>query len=210
MDEQTLIQSAQRGNLEAFNELVFLYQDFLFRIAVNILGDEDIAEDATQQAFLSAYRNLGSFRGGSLRSWLSRITVNACYDELRRTSRLKDVPLQVSDQDGVEIGPASWLADPGPSPEKQAERLDLVDAIQNSLRALPEHYRLAAQLVDLEGLSYEEASIVLGVPTGTIKSRLARARNFLRASLKSYPDLIPAAYTLDMPMAVNLVLQDFP
>jgi RNA polymerase sigma-70 factor (ECF subfamily) len=210
MDEQTLIQSARRGDLEAFNELVFLYQDFLFRIAVNILGDEDIAEDATQQAFLSAYRNLGSFRGGSLRSWLSRITVNACYDELRRTSRLKDVPLQVSDQDGVEIGPASWLSDPGPSPEKQAERLDLVDAIQNSLRALPEHYRLAAQLVDLEGLSYEEASIVLGVPTGTIKSRLARARNFLRASLKSYPDLIPAAYTLDMPMAVNLVLQDFP
>ena len=91
MDEQTLIHSAQRGDLEAFNQLVLLYQDFLFRVAMNILRDEDAAADATQQAFISAFRNLQTFRGDSLRSWLSRIVVNACYDELRRVSRCKNV-----------------------------------------------------------------------------------------------------------------------
>ena len=204
MDEQTLIHSAQRGDLEAFNELVLIYQDFLFRVALNILRDEDIAADATQQAFLSAFRNLRSFRGGSLRSWLSRITVNACYDELRRIARAKDVPLQVYDQDGEEMEPAAWLTDPEASPEEQAERSDLADAIQNSLDALPEHYRLVAQLVDVEGLSYEEVAAILDVPTGTVKSRLARARDALRTSLQRYPDLLPAAYIFDLPIAANM------
>jgi len=204
MDEQTLIRAAQRGDLEAFNQLVLSYQDFLFRVAMNILGDEDIAGDATQQAFLSAFRNLKMFRGGSLRSWLSRITVNACYDELRRIARNKDISLQVYDQDGEEMESASWLTDPGASPEEQAERSDLVDAIRKSLEALPEHYRLVAQLVDVEGLSYEEAADVLDLPTGTIKSRLARARDALRTSLQRYPELLPAAYTLDLPLAASI------
>jgi RNA polymerase sigma-70 factor (ECF subfamily) len=204
MDEQTLISAAQRGDLEAFNQLVLQYQDFLFRIAMNILGDEDTAGDATQQALLSAFRNLKTFRGGSLRSWLSRITVNACYDELRRNARAKDVPLQVYDQDGEELEPAAWLADPEPSPEEQVEQSDLVDAIRNSLEALPEHYRLVAQLVDVEGLSYEEAADVLNLPTGTIKSRLARARDALCASLQRYPDLLPAAYILDLSVAASI------
>jgi RNA polymerase sigma-70 factor (ECF subfamily) len=204
MDEQTLIRAAQCGDLEAFNELALLYQDFLFRVAMNILGDEDTAGDAVQQALLSAFRNLRSFRGGSLRSWLSRIAVNACYDELRRIARNKDVPLQAYDQEGEEMESASWLADPGPSPEEQAERSDLLDAIQSSLEALPEHYRLVAQLVDVEGLSYEEAADVLGLPTGTIKSRLARARDALRNALQRYPELIPTAYILDLPVAASI------
>jgi RNA polymerase sigma-70 factor (ECF subfamily) len=204
MDEQTLIRAAQRGDLEAFNQLVLLYQDFLFRVAMNILGAEDAAADATQQAFLSAFRNLRTFRGGSLRSWLSRITVNACYDELRRVSRSKDVPLQVYDQDGEELEPASWLTDPDPSPEEQAERSNLVDAIQSSLGALPEHYRLAVQLIDIEGLSYEETATTLGLPVGTVKSRLARARDALRTSLQRFPDLLPAAYIMDLPVAASI------
>ncbi|MBN1450317.1 MAG: sigma-70 family RNA polymerase sigma factor [Anaerolineales bacterium] len=204
MDEQTLIHSAQRGDLEAFNQLVLLYQGFLFRIALNILGDEDTAADATQQAFLSAFRNLRAFRGGSLRSWLSRIVVNACYDELRRISRAKNVPLQIYNEDDEEMEPTSWLADPNPSPEARAETNELLDTIQVCLQALPEHYRLVVQLVDVEGLSYEETAAVLDIPTGTIKSRLARARNFLRTSLQRYPDLIPAAYILDLSVAANI------
>jgi RNA polymerase sigma-70 factor (ECF subfamily) len=200
MDEQTLIHSAQCGDLEAFNELVLLYQDFLFRVALNILGDEYAAADATQQAFLSAFRHLRTFRGGSLRSWLSRITVNACYDELRRIARTKDMPLQVYDQEGEEMEPFLRLADPEPSPEACAETNELLDAIQNCLQALPEHYRLVAQLVDVEGLSYEEAAFILDVPTGTVKSRLARARNALRSALQGYPDLLPATFVLDLPV----------
>ena len=204
MDEQTLIRAAQRGDLEAFNQLVMLYQDFLFRIAMNILGAEDAAGDATQQALLSAFRNLRTFRGGSLKSWLSRITVNSCYDELRRVSRSKDVPLQVYDQDGEEMESAAWLTDPDPSPEEQAERSNLVDAIQSSLGTLPEHYRLAVQLIDIEGLSYEETATALGLPVGTVKSRLARARDALRTSLQRFPDLLPAAYIMDLPVAASI------
>lgn len=204
MNEQTLIRAAQSGDLEAFNELVLHYQDFLFRIALNILRDEDAAADAAQQAFISAFRNLGSFRGGSLRSWLSRIVVNASYDGLRREARSRTVPLEVFDQDGEEMEPASWLADPGPSPEDQAETGDLVAAIQSSLEKLSEPYRLALQLVDVEGLSYEEAAAVLDVPKGTIKSRLARARDALRQALQRYPDLIPTAYVFELPVVANV------
>ena len=204
MDEQTLIRAAQRGDLEAFNQLVSLYQDFLFRVAINILGDEESAADITQQAFLSAFRNLRTFRGGSLRSWLSRITVNACYDELRRVSRTKNVPLQIYDEFGEEMESASWMIDPGLSPEEQVEQSDLVDAIQRSLGALPEHYRLVVQLIDVEGLSYEETAVALNLPLGTVKSRLARARDALRTSLQHYPDLLPAAYIFDLPVAASI------
>jgi RNA polymerase sigma-70 factor (ECF subfamily) len=183
---------------------VLLYQDFLFRVAMNILGDEDIAGDATQQAFLSAFRNLRSFRGGSLRSWLSRITVNASYDELRRLARSKDIPLQVYDEYGEEMEPSLWLADPQPSPEEQAELSELASTLQDSLQALPDHYRLVAQLIDVEGLSYEETAAALDLPVGTVKSRLARARDALRTSLQRYSELLPPAYILDLPMAVNV------
>jgi len=203
MNEQTLIRAAQRGDLEAFNQLVLLYQDFLFRVAINILHDEDLAADATQQGLISAFSNLRGFRGGSLRSWLTRIVVNASYDELRRISRSRNVPLEIYNQDNEEMEPASWLADPGPSPEAQAETSELQDALQASLEALPEHYRLVVQFIDVEGLSYEEAAQALDVPTGTIKSRLARARDALRKTLQRFPDLIPSAYLFDLPIAAN-------
>jgi RNA polymerase sigma-70 factor (ECF subfamily) len=201
MDEQTLIHAAQRGNLEAFNQLVLMYQDFLFRVAINILHDEDTAEDVTQQAFLSAFRSLGTFRGGSLRSWLCRILVNASYDELRRLSRAKILPLQEPNQDGEEMGPILWLADTDPSPEAQVETSEMLETIKTCLEALPKHYRLVVSLVDVDGFSYDEAAEALGVPVGTIKSRLARARDALRAGLQRYPDLLPDAYALDLPVA---------
>ena len=204
MDEQTLIYAAQHGDLEAFNELVLQYQDYLFRIALSILRDEDAAADATQQAFLSAFRNLSRFRGGYLRGWLSRIVANASYDELRRISRSKNLPLQVYNQDDEEMGPALHLADPAPSPEARAETNELLDTVRACLEALPGHYRLVAQLVDMEGLSYEEAAVALDVPTGTIKSRLARARSSLRTELQRHPDLLPTSYLFDCSLSANV------
>ena len=197
MDEQTLILAAQRGDLEAFNGLVLHYQDYLFRIALTILHDEDAAADAAQQALLSAFRNLRRFRGGSLRSWLCRIVANACYDELRRLSRSKNIPLQMNNEDGEEIGPALWLADPALSPEEQAETNDLLNAVRATLETLPRHYRLVTQLVDMEGLSYEEAAAALHIPKGTIKSRLARARNSLRLELQRRHGLLPSSEFID-------------
>ena len=198
MDEQTLIQAAQLGDLGAFNQLVLRYQDFLFHIALNILHDEDAAADVAQQAFLSAFRSLRTFRGGSLRSWLGRIVVNASYDDLRRYARERTLPLGIYNQYDEEIE-SLWLTDPNPSPESQAELGALLEVIQTSLQKLPEQYRLALLLVDVEGLSYEEAAATLNVPKGTIKSRLARARDLLRKFLQRYPDLVATAYIFNKP-----------
>jgi RNA polymerase sigma-70 factor (ECF subfamily) len=85
--EKTLIRGAQRGDLEAFNLLILRYQNLLFGIALRLLNDEDAAADAVQEALISAFRRFDTFRGDSLRSWLARVVVNACYDEIRKKRR---------------------------------------------------------------------------------------------------------------------------
>ena len=93
MDETALVQSAQKGDLDSFNTLILHYQDRVFNTALRILGDEDIAQDAAQEAFISAFRSISSFRGGSFKAWLLRTVTNACYDELRRQKRRPTTPL---------------------------------------------------------------------------------------------------------------------
>ncbi len=87
MDEQGLIQEAQQGDINAYNRLVLHYQGLVYNVAYRIMGEPQAAEDATQEAFISAYKALNRFRGGSFKSWLMRIATNACYDELRRRKR---------------------------------------------------------------------------------------------------------------------------
>ena len=127
MEERTLIESAQQGDLEAFNQLVLKYQDLLYRIATRILSDEDVAADAVQEAFLSAFRNLASFKGGEMRGWLARIAVNACYDQLRHQQRRPADSLTLMDDDGAEIDVNDWLADGSYSVEMQYECLEVKD-----------------------------------------------------------------------------------
>ena len=93
MDEQALVQQALKGELDAFNRLVLAYQDLAFNVAYRMLADEDLAADAVQNAFISAYRNLRSFRGGSFKAWVMRMVTNGCYDELRRQKRRPTTPL---------------------------------------------------------------------------------------------------------------------
>src|SRR5260370_25776001 len=100
MDESALIRDAQGGNLDAFNTIVLNYQDSLFNIALRILGDPERAADATQEAFLSAFRGITSYRGGSFRAWLIRTVTNACYDELRRQKRRPTTPLEPEREGG--------------------------------------------------------------------------------------------------------------
>src|SRR3990172_9000709 len=99
MDEAALIADARRGDVEAFNHLVLAHQSKAFNLAYRITGDGESAADATQEAFLSAYRSLRSYRGGSFRAWLLRIVTNACYDELRRRKRRPATSLQPLDGD---------------------------------------------------------------------------------------------------------------
>jgi RNA polymerase sigma factor (sigma-70 family) len=197
MDEMALVKYAQEGDLDAFNRLVLFYQDQAYNLAYRMLGDEDSAEDATQNAFIAAYRNLHTYRGGSFRAWLLRIATNTCYDELRRRKRRPVVPLEPENEEEEEIESPRWLADDGPSPEESAERAEVERAIQHCLEGLPEEFRSVAVLVDVQGLDYEEVSLAIGKPLGTIKSRLARARLKLRNCLQGFKELLPTAYRLD-------------
>jgi RNA polymerase sigma-70 factor (ECF subfamily) len=102
MDENALIQSAQKGDIDAFNRLVLAYQHQVYNLAYRIMSEEAAAADATQEAFISAYNHLHSFRGGSFKSWLLRIVTNACYDDLRRRKRRPATSLEdlMGDENG--------------------------------------------------------------------------------------------------------------
>lgn len=194
MDEAQLIAEARKGDLDSFNCLVVTYQDMVYGQAYRVMGDEDSAADATQEAFISAYKNLNSYRGGSFRAWLLRIVTNACYDELRRRKRRPVTSLEPLDDAGEEVESPAWIADTADTPEESLQRVELVEAIQHCLAGLPEDFRSVVSLVDLQGLDYAEAAQALGKPVGTVKSRLARARLRLRDCLRGFGELLPAAF----------------
>jgi len=197
MDEPALIRDAQAGGLEAFNTLVLAHQDSVFNTALRILGDEDQAADASQEAFISAFKNITSFRGGSFKAWLLRTVTNACYDELRRRKRRPTVPLEPESSEGEEMDTPRWLADPGLSPEQEAEANDVEHAIQHCLDNLPAEFRAVVVLADIQGLDYLEVAASVRVPVGTIKSRLARARLRLRDCLQGFAELLPPSFRLE-------------
>ena len=197
MDEISLIQSAQRGDLDSFNTLVLHYQDMVFNTALRILGDEDAASDASQEAFISAFRAINSYRGGSFKAWLLRTVTNACYDELRRQKRRPTTPLEPETDDGDEMDSPRWLADPSLTPNQQLEADELEHAIQHCLDSLPTDFRTVVVMADIEGLDYTEVAAAVRAPLGTIKSRLARARLRLRECLQEFAELLPAAFRLN-------------
>ncbi len=194
LDELSLIQSAQSGNLDAFNVLVDRYQSLLFRIALRMLGDEDDAADAAQLAWISAFRNLNTFRGGNFRTWLARVVVNTCYDEIRRRHRRHEQPLQTANSDGDEIETDCWLADPAPGVEEVIDSKEFEQQVDRCLQTLTPVYRTMLVLVDIEGMSYEEAAAAARVPMGTVRSRLARARLALRERLQASSAMLPSTY----------------
>jgi len=194
MDEIALIQAAQRGDLDSFNHLVLNYQDLVYSQAYRMIGEDDSAADATQNAFISAFHHLRSYRGGSFRAWLLRIVTNACYDELRRRKRRPTVPLEPLDDAGEEVESPRWMVDPAEQPEERLERAELQRAIQHCLDNLPADFRTTVVLVDVQGLDYYEAAQAIGTPIGTIKSRLARARLRMRDCLQGFMELLPAVF----------------
>jgi RNA polymerase sigma-70 factor (ECF subfamily) len=194
MDEQRLIQAAQRGDLSAFNELVLHYQNRVFNLAYRIMGDEDSAADATQEAFISAYQAIGGYRGGSFRAWLMRIVTNACYDELRRRKRRPASSLEALYV--TDAAPGEPLADGVEGPEAFAQRQDLNRALEAGMQTLPPEQRVALVLSDVQGYNYQEIASITGASLGTVKSRLSRARAKMRDYLLAQGELLPAVYRL--------------
>jgi RNA polymerase sigma factor (sigma-70 family) len=193
MDEQALIAKARKGDARAFNQLVLLYQSMAYNVAYRILSDPDAAADATQDAFLSAFKAMRSFRGGSFKAWLLRIVTNACYDQLRikkrrPTSSLDDLP--------VETDHTQYLFDPAEQPDEFVERRELNAMIQMGIATLPEEQRVVLVLSDVQGLSYQEISETMGLSLGTVKSRLSRGRAKVRDHLVQQRELLPARYRL--------------
>jgi RNA polymerase sigma-70 factor (ECF subfamily) len=193
MDEQALIATARKGDVRAFNQLVMLYQSMAYNLAYRILSEPDAAADATQDAFLSAFKALRQFRGGSFKAWLLRIVTNACYDQLRikqrrPTSSLDDLP--------VEVEHSSYLLDPAEQPDEFVERQELNRFIQRGISTLPMEQRLVLVLSDVQGLDYQEIAQVTGLSLGTVKSRLSRGRAKLRDYLWQQGELLPTRYRL--------------
>jgi RNA polymerase sigma-70 factor (ECF subfamily) len=178
-DEAGIVWTAQKGDMEAFTQLVLSYYDRIFTLAVRILGDEDAAEEITQNTFVNAYFNLPRFRNGSFRSWLYRIATNACYDEFRRHTRHPSVSIENEDLAEERFSPLDELSIASSLPEVEVERHELALVIQSALNQLDENQRNVIKLIDQQDFNCREAAQILGIPIGTVKSRLARARQHL-------------------------------
>jgi RNA polymerase sigma-70 factor (ECF subfamily) len=174
------LQRALAGDLDAFNALVELHQRSVFNLCLRMIGNPGGAEDATQDAFLHAFRSLRSFRGQSFRGWIMRIAANACTDELRRRSRRPALSLDAPAPGGEEHPD---VADDTPGPEVHALRAEQRAAVQAALLKLPSDQRLAVILCDIQGYAYEEIAEAMNVNIGTVKSRIARGREKLRGLL---------------------------
>ena len=176
MDDSELVQLSKQGDLDSFNRLVESYQGAVYNLALRMLGNRQSAEDASQDAFVSAWRNIGKFRGGSFKAWLLSITANTCRDQLRKRKRNPTISME---ELAVEpAGPPSQE-----SPEDYALRRELGEQIQRGLATLPSDQRLAVILSDIQELSYEEIAQVMGCSLGTVRSRLSRGRARLRDCL---------------------------
>lgn len=184
-NEPDLVREAQVGDKRAFNQLVLSYQDRVFSLSASILGDTDTADDVTQNTFLTAYLNLARFRNGSFRSWLFRIATNLCYDEYRRQKR--HPVLSLENEVLTEERVSTLYDSPNSSilPEAELDKLELRQTIQHALNQLDAGHRSVVILVDQFDLDYKETAQILGIPIGTVKSRLARARMRLKQLLKS-------------------------
>lgn len=193
MDEHELISQSQAGDVEAFNLLIGQYQRLVYNLALRMLGNAEAAEDASQDTFLSAFKAISKFRGGSFKAWILRIAANSCHDKLRVARRYRVISL-----DTLLLEPeAHDPANNDESPEDYALRQELGRFLNDGLAHLPEDQRLVLILSDIQGFSYEEIAQVTGCSLGTVKSRLNRGRNRLKDFLLQRKELLPPEFRLN-------------
>jgi len=183
-DEAELVTELQAGSETAFDWLVTHYHGQVYNLVLGMLGDSSDAADAAQEVFLKAFKGIRSFRqGSSLKTWLYRIGIREALNQRRWFKRhlQKNVSLDTEPEQG---GVAIDVADLGATPFDQLAAQEIQVAVRSALLRVPEIFRSAVILRDLEGLSYEEAAEVLDVSVGTIKSRILRGRRALREVLE--------------------------
>lgn len=209
MDEQRVIAAAQGGDVPAFNQLVRAYQSIVYHTAFRVLGDSEAASDAAQDAFISAFKHIRSFRGGSFKAWLLRIVTNSCYDQLRAKQRKPTASLESLLLDPENPAPGLGEAR-DESPQDHAERQELASMIEKGLQTMPVEQRVTVVLSDIQGFTYDEIADITGTNVGTVKSRLSRARAHMRSFLLAQEELLPASYRLKRGNEApgNLMLSD--
>jgi RNA polymerase sigma-70 factor (ECF subfamily) len=188
-EDDTRPSRARQGDLDAFNALVLDYQTLVYNLCSRLLGQAQVAEDATQETFLNAWRSISGLRGESFRPWLLRIAANLCRDELRRRARRPASSLDLALEAGMPEPEGSSV-----SPETSAINRDLRARLEAALRQLPAEQKLAVVLCDVEGLDYGEIAQVMNTSLGTVKSRIARGRLRMRQLMASEAELVPARF----------------
>jgi RNA polymerase sigma-70 factor (ECF subfamily) len=182
--EAALIQRCAAGDEDACAELVTEHQRMVYQLSLNLLGDHNEALDLSQEVFLRVFRTIHSFRGQSaLRTWIYRIVVNQARNRQRwwrRRHRSQQISLDEHLKDFGDFPEQTDVT----SPNKMLGRKELAERIRSALENLPFDQRTAIVLREIDGLSYEEIGFSLGIAVGTVKSRLARAREALRAQLR--------------------------
>lgn len=188
VDDQTLVERLQKGDSEAFEELVSRYENKVYRLAIKLTRNEALAEEVLQEVFLKIYEKIDTFRGeAALSSWIYRIAANACFAKLNLEKRhqhadLEDTmpqaeqAMQERAESGLETPDQPLLAD------------EALSVISRAIERLPEDFRVVLTLRDVEGLSNEEVARVLELSVPAVKSRLHRARLLLRKRLAGYFD----------------------
>jgi len=174
--DEDLVRRFQGGGADALGVLVERHQARVYNLCLRVLGDPDEAADAAQDSFVTAIRKLHTFRGeAAFTTWLHRVTVNACYDSLRRKRRRPLLHVVVDEGEG--------RAPPEPPVPDHAEGVELSIDVARALREVREDFRVALVLADVEDLAYERIGEILGVPVGTVKSRVFRGRAALGRAL---------------------------
>ncbi|MBI2910821.1 MAG: sigma-70 family RNA polymerase sigma factor [Chloroflexi bacterium] len=188
-----LIAGARRGDVGAFNGIVQRYETAVYGLCLRFLANTEAASDAAQETFVAAFRHFAGFRGGNLRSWLLRIAANRCRDELRRMRSRPTTSLDELVDEGEGLGIA---AEEDETPEEATLRHERSRALAQALGHLSADQRLAVLLCDVEGLDYLQAAQAMGCSLGTVKSRLSRARAYLRDWLRER-ELLPVVRRLE-------------
>jgi len=187
--EQTLIERAREGDLDAFDGLVRRYEDQVYSVAYRLVGNEDDAADVAQEVFLACFRHLKNYRGESkLSTWLYRITVNMAknlWSRQKRQGRDLTQSLEAND-DPQEKAPIGAIADRAPNPRRVAAGMEIAQVIERKLLEIEPEFREVIVLRFIEGLSYEAIAEVTQEPLGTIKSRIFRARRALKNKMQNY------------------------
>lgn len=179
-EEKKLIQQVLHGDHQAFAQLVERYEDRVYGLCLRMSNDREEAKDLAQEAFFKAWRGLRFYKAeAGFSTWLYRLTTNVCIDHLRQAKRRSAISLTASDEEAVEFD----VEDPSPTPEEQLQDQMRKQAVEQAMARLEEEFRLVLTLRVIEERSYDEIAEILDLKVGTVKSRLARAREKLKKLL---------------------------